>query len=353
MKPRIVILSAFLTPFRSGAEACAEEVPLRLRDQFDFTIVTSRLRKDLPKRDILPGGIPVVRVGFGYKFDKWLYPFLAPFAARKLKPDIIHAILETYAGLTLRHCRIIVPKAKTILTLQTLNRSFMKKKIIKSAHKVTAISSALLKFAQNYRSDQVSLIPNGIDLQKINEACQWHKKIPGRILFVGRLERFKGVDMLLNAVAFLQNENVELIIAGDGSERRNLENLAEELGVKNRVRFLGYISPLDVYKEYAQADIFCGLSRSEALGNVFLEAQAAGCAVVATNVGGIPDIVSDGQTGILVKPDDAQGAADGIRRLLRDSDLGKRLTEAGKRNAEGYDWIVISKKYEGIYNSFV
>src|SRR3989339_699112 len=88
---RIVVLSTFATPFRSGAEACAEEVPQALKDRFNFTIVTARLRRDLPKRDSI-GGVPVVRVGIGRPLDKWLFPILAPLAVRRLKTDIIHAV---------------------------------------------------------------------------------------------------------------------------------------------------------------------------------------------------------------------------------------------------------------------
>ncbi len=139
--------------------------------------------------------------------------------------------------------------------------------------------------------------------------------------------------------------------------KNNWRRLAKEIigtaceKIEDMVKFLGHIPPPDVYKEYAQADLFCGLSRSEALGNVFLEAQAAGCAVIATQVGGIPDIVIKGQTGLLVKPDDPQSAADEIRKVLRDQELRKRLTEAGKRNAQMYDWNIIATQYAKVYST--
>ena len=216
MKPRIVILSAFLTPFRSGAEACAEEVPLALKDQYDFTIVTARLKKSLPKKDMLHGTIPVVRVGFGFPpprllrllgfseetalrraggFDKWFFPFLAPLAVRKLKPDIVHAVLETFAGLALVFCKWTT-KAKRMLTLQTTNRSFLKGFVVRSPDKVTAISSVLKEIALKLGRDDVTVIPNGINAAAIHESQLRHEKIPGRILFVGRLEPQKGVDIL-------------------------------------------------------------------------------------------------------------------------------------------------------------
>jgi glycosyltransferase involved in cell wall biosynthesis len=103
--------------------------------------------------------------------------------------------------------------------------------------------------------------------------------------------------------------------------------------------------------EYAQAQIFCGLSRSEALGNVFLEAQAAGCAVVATNVGGIPDIVEHEKTGLLIPPDDVHAAVLAIEKLLAHGGLCERLGEEGKRHAAQYDWSRIAHQYAKIYES--
>lgn len=348
MKPKVVILSAFLSPLRSGAEACAEEVPLALADRFDFTIITARMWRDLPKRTMLRGKIPVIRVGFGIKFDKWLFPFLAPLAVRRIKPDIIHGVLETFAGLALHHCRLLCPKAKRLLTLQTTNRSFLKKKIVRSPNRVTCISSVLQEIARSFGRNDLTVIPNGIDLAAIGNALQKAEKTPNSILFVGRLEPQKGIDTLLHAFAALDTD-AHLRIVGDGSQRSSLESLARDLGIIEKVTFTGYVPSPDVNTEYAQAEIFCGLSRSEALGNVFLEAQAAGCAVVATNVHGIPDIVEDGRTGLLIQPDDAEAATETIKRLINNSALRSQLSENGKANAAQYGWPQIAERYALVY----
>jgi glycosyltransferase involved in cell wall biosynthesis len=377
MKKKIVILSAFVTPFRSGAEACSEEVSARLNDEFDITIVAARMRRDLPYLDYLPlspgpfppstgsgqapegeRGVRVWRVGLGYKIDKWLYPFLAPFAARALKPDIIHAVLESYAGLAMVFCKRLVPSAKRILTCQSTNTSFLIGTMHRAADTVTVISSVLKSRATQFGKDAV-LIPNGIRLDLIDEALKHRPKIEGRILYVGRLEQMKGVDTLLRAFAKLIIENgklkmdstANLRIVGDGSERSRLEKLAHDLKITDRITFVGRVSPEKVAEEFAQASIFCGLSRSEALGNVFLEAQAAGCAVVATNVGGIPDIVKDGETGLLVGPDNVEAAAGVIRRLLEDDALRANIAENGQKHAQDYDWGVIAEKYAQIYHA--
>lgn len=370
MKPRIIILSAFLSPYRSGAEACAEEVAIRLCDRFDITIVTARLRNDLPRRDSLQGKVAVRRVGLGIPLDKWLYPFLAPITVWNLcrrasirpavsagtRDDtmILHAVLETFAGLALHFCRFLVPKAKRLLTLQTLNRSFLKGPILRSADAVTAISAALRERAESLGRKDVMIIPNGIPEAAIHESLLRMQRLPGRVLFVGRLEPMKGVDTLLTAFAKLSHSNSQfpnahLRIIGDGSERQNLEVLAEKLGIADHVQFVGFIPADRIYDEFAQAEIFCGLSRSEALGNVFLEAQAAGCAVIGTTVGGIPEIIKDGATGLLVPPDDVAAARSALGKLLRDLKLRHDLAERGKENAKKYDWGVIAERYAEVY----
>lgn len=356
MPKRIVILSAFLSPYRSGAEAMVEEVSKRLGHDFDITIVTGRYDRSLPKRDLIDQSVHVIRIGMGSKIDKYLYPFLAPFKARGLKPDIVHAVLESYAGFALVLCRWIIPRAKRILTLQSTNTSALLGAMHSSAHVITAISSALIERARKYGRTDVVLIPNGIDLELTQEAVRSHVRVPGRILYVGRLEYMKAVDTLLTAFALLLGDaelplkSLHLKIVGDGSQREYLQKLARDLSIDDRVTFTGKLSPVAVLDEYAQAEIFCGLSRSEALGNVFLEAQAAGCAVIGTKVGGIPEIVKDGETGLLVTPEKLEEIVEAMKKLVVDAGLRGKLTAAGRENAKEYDWDVMSEKYREVYS---
>ena len=346
---KVVILSAFLSPLRSGAEACAEEVALELSDKFDITIITARMRKNLSKEDMLRGKVRIIRIGSGSGFDKWLFPFIAPFAVKKIQPDLIHAVLETFAGLALHICKWIVPKSKRILTMQTTNRSFLKGLIVRSPDKVTAISEALVKIAGELKRNDVTRISNGLHLGQIPVM----EKEKGRIVFVGRLEPMKGIDTLLHAFAKLRikNEECRIRIVGDGSERAHLEQLTVDLGIVEHVLFTGFVPVPDVYEEFAKAEVFCGLSRSEALGNVFLEAQAAGCAVVGTTVGGIPDIIKDFETGLLVPPDDVASAVEALKKLLEDALLRQKLADAGRQHAQDFDWSNIAQKYESVYES--
>lgn len=359
MKPKVVLLSAFLSPFRSGAEACAEEIAHRAWQEFDITIVTARLTRRLPEDDPFRGHAKVVRVGLGYKIDKWFFPFLAPFAVRRIQPDIIHAVLESFAGLAMVLSKLLSPKAKTILTCQSTNTSFLVPLMHRRADRVTVISRILLTRANGFGRSDALLIPNGIDVPAIECACADMKKIPGRILYVGRLEAMKGVDVLLRALARLLEvrkasggaNDIHLRIVGRGSEEKALKKLADDLRLSAQVTFVGFVPTPHVFEEFAEAQIFCGLSRSEALGNVFLEAQAAGCAVIATHTGGIPDIVEDGRTGLLVSPDDAEGAAQAMQKLLSDSHKWQELARAGMASAKTYDWQGIVGRYEEVYRS--
>lgn len=355
MKKRIVILSAFLSPHRSGAEAMVEEVSQRLAGTFDITVVTclsdALLPRGLPKRDTV-NGVQVVRVGLGLGFDKWLFPLLGAWYVRGSRPDAVHAVLESYAGLALVFCKIFAPTVPRILTLQSTNTGLLLGPMHRAAQVITAISSALMRRAERFGRTDVVHIPNGIPVASINEACRQHHKVPGLVLSLCRLEPMKGVDVLLRAFAKALPRlpaSARLRIVGDGSQRQMLERLAGELQLQERVTFVGRVPPFSVFEEYAQAEVFGGLSRSEAFGNVFLEAQAAGCAVLATNVGGIPDIVTDGVSGILVPPDDVDKAAAALEVLVNKPEVRERLSDAGKQHKEDYDWSVIALEYASQY----
>lgn len=327
---------------------------MRLGSSYDIMILTARLRRDLPRADTLPGGIRVQRLGLGIPMDKWLFPMLAPIAARRLHPAIVHAVLETFAGYALLLCRWMVPRARRILTLQTTNRSFLKRTIVRSPHVLTAISSALVAIARSMGRSDAVLIPNGIDLAALRSARETHERVLGRILFVGRLETMKGVDTLLDAfaqwvAAHPDDQHWHLRIVGNGSQRPALERRATRLGLERRVTFVGRVAPERIAEEYAQAMLFCGLSRSEALGNVFLEAQAAGCAVLATHVQGILDIVRHEENGLLIAPDDPTTAAQALERLIRDSALRERLAQASIAHAAAFDWSAIAERYRSTY----
>ncbi len=171
------------------------------------------------------------------------------------------------------------------------------------------------------------------------------------LLTVARLVPHKGVDVTLEALARLAPSRAGLryAVAGEGPDRERLEARAAELGVADRVRFLGAV-PEDLLPGlYAAADLYVGLSREEGrevegFGISFVEASASGLPVVAGRAGGVPDAVRDGETGILVDPRDPGAAAAAIRRILEEPALGHRLGETGRRAAETmYNWDRVAR----------
>ncbi len=181
------------------------------------------------------------------------------------------------------------------------------------------------------------------------------------LLFAGRLEPLKGADTLLHAVAALCEEPrfddvVTLVIGEDsgdgaaaGGERRRLEAQAGTHGLGSRVRFLGAVEHEDLADYYDLADVFVMPSLTETFGLVALEAQALGTPVVASAVGGLTEIIADGQTGTLVAARQPQAFADAIATLLDDPDMRERMGEAARVRAATFTWERMSDRLAAIY----
>src|SRR5438132_1536144 len=166
------------------------------------------------------------------------------------------------------------------------------------------------------------------------------------LLTVARLEPHKGIDTVLQALPAIlaRAPDVRYAVAGAGAaaERAKLERLASELGVAERVQFLGEVSERDLPALYGLATVYVGASRRgerigvEGFGISLVEASACGLPVVAGNSGGVPDAVRDGETGFLVPPEDPAAFCDAICRLLADDELARRVGAAGRRAVETY-----------------
>lgn len=155
-----------------------------------------------------------------------------------------------------------------------------------------------------------------------------------RVGAIARLEPAKGIEYLVRAMAQLKGEPVACVIIGDGSLRRELEELAHTLGVVNSVHFAGYIPNASAYLR--DVDVLTVPSLEEPFGLVCVEAMACGKPVIASHVGGIPEIVIDGETGLLVPPGDEKRLADAILRLRHDADLRERFGRAGQERYMAY-----------------
>ncbi len=157
---------------------------------------------------------------------------------------------------------------------------------------------------------------------------------PIELLTAGRLSPEKGIDLLLQAIAALStmHPNLRLTIAGIGSEQAKLQQLGDELGLTERVRFIGYVA--DMPALYSQVDLVVQGSLTEGLPNVMVEAAYLGVPVVATDVGGTREVIEHGVNGWLVRKGSAAALAAGIRRYLEDPASFIEMAESGRRKIE-------------------
>ena len=154
----------------------------------------------------------------------------------------------------------------------------------------------------------------------------------------------KNVATLLAAMTRLSNQAV-LRVVGTGPDLARLELRARELGLGRRIEFLGHVAFDRLAGEYRRADIFCLPSLQEGFGIVFLEAMAAGLPIVAARAAAVPELVSDGESGILVAPDSPGDLAAALDRLLSDPGERRRLGETGRRQVTRYDVSLVSRSF--------
>lgn len=170
------------------------------------------------------------------------------------------------------------------------------------------------------------------------------------LLSVGRLMPWKGVDTAIRALAFIPRTT--LLIAGDGEVRPHLEQLAQEVGVRERVRFLGFVPRHQLPRLYSTADLLVATSfASETFGISLVEAQACGLPVVATRFGGFPEVVQERKTGLLIPPRDPYALAHAVNSLLDDPVLRLRMASVAPSWASQFTWPVVADRVEAAYHA--
>jgi glycosyltransferase involved in cell wall biosynthesis len=199
-------------------------------------------------------------------------------------------------------------------------------------------------------ADRIRLVPEGIDLARWQRiAAQTpHQSDGATILCVARQYPRKHVADLLRAMPQVRRDvpSAHAVIIGDGPEHAPLRALAAELGLGDAVQFLGAIADDDeVARWYRHADLFCLPSVQEAFGIVFLEAMASGLPVVATRAAAIPEVVPDGQAGLLVPPGDVDALAAALTALLREPARRTAYGAYGQAHARRYDWSLVAEQF--------
>lgn len=388
---KILIFSlAYYPKHVGGAEVAIKEITDRISpEEFEFHMITLRFDLTLPKVEKI-GNILVHRIGFARpnpemadlkKFplflNKYLFQFTAAFKAmslhKKYRYRATWAMMAHSCGVPAAIFKIFRPEVKYLLTLQEgdpleyiekLARPIwpLFKMAFTSADAVQCISTFLARWAKRMGfPGRPTVIPNGVEVKHFShefpasQIADLKEKFQKRIgdvflITTSRLVHKNAVDDVIRSLALLP-ENIQFLVLGTGPDEKMLKDIAKNEGVGERVKFLGQISHAELPKYLKASDIFARPSRSEGMGNSFVEAFAAGIPVIATQVGGIADFLFDpernrGQppTGRAVDQGHPEQIARAVELFLENSEQTVEIVANAKKLAlEKYDWDIIAK----------
>jgi glycosyltransferase involved in cell wall biosynthesis len=387
-KKKILILSmAYYPKHIGGAEVAIKEITERMsNDEYEFHLICNRYDSTLPKEEVI-GNVYVHRIGITKKsptmgdlrklplhLNKLFFQWSAYWMAKKLhereKFSLIWAMMAHATGVPAARFKEKFKNVPFVLTLQegdppeVIERTMRPfepyfTKAFTSADAVQVISNFLGSWAKQKGSNhEPILIPNAVD------TAHFSKSIPDKelksaraelglsdgdiaLVTTSRLVKKNGLDTVIEALPLLPKE-VVFVVFGVGPEEESLKALAETLGVAKRVFFKGQISH-DVMPKYLKAcNIFIRPSRSEGMGNSFVEAMAAELPVIATPVGGIVDFLVDGETGWFATVDNPQSIVSAYERVHSNLEETSRILKNAKTMAiNRYNWNLIAKRMEG------
>ncbi len=282
---------------------------------------------------------------------------------RKEKPDILHAHYASSYGLvgalTGFHPFIVSVWGTDILSFpmnSALHNKIIKFNLLK-ADKILATGNYLARETSRYTNKKITVTPFGVDTENfyprdIKNKFNNSSTVIGTIK---RLEKFYGINYLLEAFKILKEKypgyNLKLIITGDGNEKEALKSRAKKLRIADDVLFTGYVSPAGTAEYYNMMDIVVIPSLRESFGVAAIEAGACARAAVVTNVGGLPEIVINNETGLIVPPADTNSLAGAIEILINNISERKRMgTNARKRIEQNFGIGKCTDKMISVYN---
>jgi glycogen(starch) synthase len=315
----------------------------------------------------------VIRVGFPVRRFRQLYgpqaAIIAPILAARA--DVVHVHLgEDLAVIPVGTAAARLHRLPLVLTVHTSLRhtlavNDLRSAVLKtlggsierwgehSAEAVLVITPRLhrLLLSDGVDENSVHVIPPGVNPSLFEGPFEDPFSGVGkpRVLFVGRLAPQKGVGTLVEAAGLLEDPGAQILLVGDGPERKALERKSERLSVADRLHFVGFFAHERLPAVLAHADLLVLPSLYEELGTVLLEAMQAALPIVASKTGGIPDVIEDGVNGLLVPPGDPEALARAIDRVLADRKLARRLSEGVQERVKDYDWEVLAERVLRIY----
>jgi glycosyltransferase involved in cell wall biosynthesis len=309
----------------------------------------SLLYRLMPACFVVAGMVAIWRLCRRERYDvihvHWPLPLaLFGWAAQRARPA---RLVTTFYGVELRWVKTAMPFLKGFLAWAA-----------RRSDRVIAISSYTAAQLRELVDVPIEVIPYTTALPAPPAPSRRRPAdAPFTALFVGRLVERKGVPDLIDALALLSaDQDVRLVIVGEGPERGRIEQGVRERGLDGRVVLRGQVSEEALQQAYATADVLVlpaivdRRGDTEGLGVVLLEAMNHKVPVVASRIGGIPDIVEDGVSGLLVPPGDTGALAQSLGQLARDPELAARLGEAGyQRLHEQFSWRAIVQRWLDLY----
>ena len=286
--------------------------------------------------------------------------FYWPLLVRELRhADIVHVFSASYFSFLLAPLpAVLVAKVlgkPVVMNYRSgqapdhLRRSAIARGTLRWVER-NAVPSVFLRDVFAGHGIKAEVIPNIVDVDRF----RFRARAPLRpnILSTRNFEDLYNVACTLRTFALVQKRfpDATLTLVGAGSEESRLRQLASELQLRN-VRFAGRVAPDEIWRYYAEADIYLQTPDIDNMPSSVLEAFASGCPVVSTNAGGVPAILTDGEHGLLVECGDHEAAAGRITRLLEDPALVRRLTEEARRSCDGYQWQSVRARWLSLYAS--
>jgi phosphatidylinositol alpha-mannosyltransferase len=227
-------------------------------------------------------------------------------------------------------------------------------------HGHIAVSRPARDFVGEYFPADYRLIPNGIDFSRFSSpAAPLPVLADGRptVLFVGRLEKRKGLRFLLRAwpLVLQRHPEARLVVVGRGRPLEGYKRFAQRQGWSNSdVVFAGYVSAEDLPRYYQSCDVFCAPNTGqESFGIVLLEAMAAGAPIVASDIAGYRDVVTRDDQGLLVEPKNSGAIADAVCRLLANPELRASMRRVGREKARAFDWARVATQVLDYYEEIL
>jgi glycosyltransferase involved in cell wall biosynthesis len=366
---RVVQVGKYFYPYSGGIESHLQVVANELKSRVDLDVVVSNT-EPRTVRDVI-NGVSVTRcASFGRFASAEASPgFALELSARSY--DVLHLHMHNpqgeagyLASKKPRAHRLVVTYHSDLTRQQRLMRLYgpLVRRVLERADTIISTSPDLLQHSEvigPFRA-KVRIVPYGIDLEQFSrtEAREAEaSRIRARfgegplLLGVGRLVYYKGFEFAVRALVRLKSAT--LLLIGEGPLREELESLARQLGVLERVIFLGPMLNEQVTPYYLASDVyvFPSIARAEAFGIVQIEAMACGIPIVNTALpSGVPFVSRDGESGFTVQPNDPEALADAVEKLLADPELRRRFGETGRARAHAeFSKDVLVRRLLAIY----